>query len=200
MSYIYKITNNINQKVYIGKTERSVEVRWREHLKEYNTDNLNRPLYNAMKKYGKEHFSIFLIEECDSSISSEREQYWISVFNSYYKGYNATLGGEGRFSVNSDLIFELFNQGKSATEICKITGHSLVTVSNIIKSIEENIEIFNQRWHAATSKPVVMLDKDTGEEIRVFNSAHEAMKYCNKNGHGHISAVCLGKKKNCFWL
>ena len=56
MGFIYKITNNINQKSYIGKTERSIEVRYKEHLRHRNY--LNLPLYKAFNKYGIENFSI----------------------------------------------------------------------------------------------------------------------------------------------
>ena len=112
MSYIYKIKNDINDKVYIGKTNRDVGVRWEEHCKQYNQDVFNRPLYCAMKKYGTEHFSAVVFEECDKSIASSREQFWINAYNSYYNGYNATFGGEGRPSVNSDIVFDLFHQGR----------------------------------------------------------------------------------------
>ena len=48
-----------------------------------------------MRKYGIEHFTIEAIEECPINILSEREKYWISEFDSYHNGYNATLGGDG---------------------------------------------------------------------------------------------------------
>ena len=93
MPYIYKITNINTNKVYIGKTSRTIQERWKEHCKQFNQDALNRPLYNAMKKYGVDNFLIEVVEECDESILSIREQYWIDAYNSYYDGYNATLGG-----------------------------------------------------------------------------------------------------------
>lgn len=77
MGYIYKITNDINQKSYIGKTEYSIEKRFKEHCSESEQErSWNRPLYRAMRKYGIEHFSISLIEETDNT--AEAEQYWIS--------------------------------------------------------------------------------------------------------------------------
>ena len=48
--YIYKITNLINQKAYIGKTVGSIEERWKEHQKEATRQRAeNRPLYKALK-------------------------------------------------------------------------------------------------------------------------------------------------------
>ena len=53
MSYIYKIINDINDKVYIGKTNFSLEKRFREHCQDAFRDrNEKRPLYAAMRKYG----------------------------------------------------------------------------------------------------------------------------------------------------
>ena len=57
MAYIYKITNRINQKVYIGQTSFSVEKRWKEHVQDINK-HLDRPLYRALSKYGIENFSV----------------------------------------------------------------------------------------------------------------------------------------------
>ena len=65
MSYIYKITNQINGKLYIGKTNRTIQERFKEHCRDYlKRGNEKRPLYSAMKKYGIRNFSIESIEEC----------------------------------------------------------------------------------------------------------------------------------------
>ena len=101
MGYIYKITNDINNKVYIGLTDLDNPIdRWTKHISEYNAARTytKRPLYDAMYKYGIEHFHFEIIEKTDNL--QEREQYWIKYYRSYIgfddcKGYNATLGGEG---------------------------------------------------------------------------------------------------------
>ena len=74
MAYIYQIINDINKKIYVGKTEFSIEKRFKEHCKDaFSERNEKRPLYLAMQKYGVEHFHIELIEETD--ILEEREIY-----------------------------------------------------------------------------------------------------------------------------
>lgn len=76
MAYIYKITNDINNKVYIGKTLLSIEKRFKEHCKDYKREGKEkRPLYRAMNKYGIEHFSIEEIEECNYNVINDREKY-----------------------------------------------------------------------------------------------------------------------------
>ena len=54
--YIYLIENKINEKKYIGKTYLNIEKRWKQHCND--SKRFNRPLYQAMKKYGIENFSI----------------------------------------------------------------------------------------------------------------------------------------------
>ena len=95
MPYIYKITNLINGKLYIGKTSNSIKERWREHRNSINTANSwDRSIYQAIRKYGKENFSWEIIEECSKEELDNKEIYWISYYNSYKNGYNQTTGGE----------------------------------------------------------------------------------------------------------
>ena len=138
MAYIYKIVNQINNKVYIGKTLRTVEERWKEHSKDYmRRDYENRPLYNAMKKYGIENFSIEQVEECDYEIVNEREKYWIEKFGSFKYGYNATIGGDGKAYADYNLIFSLWQQGKNNLEIQTILGYDTQTIRIALK--EKNL-------------------------------------------------------------
>ena len=92
---IYKITNKINGLIYIGCTINSLEQRFSEHLYRcFKTDYKSR-LYNSIKKYGQENFSIDLIVECDVNVIYETEKKYINEYNSYHNGMNSTFGGEG---------------------------------------------------------------------------------------------------------
>ena len=74
--FIYKITNEVNNKVYIGKTLFSIDKRFKQHKEDSQKENEEiRPLYRAMKKYGIEKFHIEKIEECPLELLSEREKY-----------------------------------------------------------------------------------------------------------------------------
>lgn len=89
---IYKITNIINGKCYIGQSV-DIRKRWRAHLRVANTDfNL---LHRAFQKYGVENFTFEIIEYCARKELNEREKYWINYYDSHNpdKGYNMTDGG-----------------------------------------------------------------------------------------------------------
>ena len=63
LPYLYKITNKINGKVYIGKTSLTVEERYKEHLQDYKKDTKEkRPLYDAFNKYGIDNFFVTELE------------------------------------------------------------------------------------------------------------------------------------------
>lgn len=89
---IYKITNNINGKYYIGKSK-NIKIRWKQHRSATDSS----PLHQAIKKYGKDNFSIEILEKCLPEELNDKEIYWIKQYNGYLNSecYNATLGGDG---------------------------------------------------------------------------------------------------------
>lgn len=93
---IYKITNNVNNKIYIGQSI-NIEKRWQHHKLEANNKNQNQYNYlihRAFRKYGIKNFSFEIIEECLSNELNDKEKYWIKYYNSYKNGYNMTAGGD----------------------------------------------------------------------------------------------------------
>lgn len=93
---IYLITNAVNGKVYVGKTEKSVEQRFYEHKGNARRGGEFR-LSQAIRKHGHENFSISEIEKVTGEIAADRERFWIAHHRSkqYAHGYNMTDGGEG---------------------------------------------------------------------------------------------------------
>ena len=212
MSKIYKIVNDINEKVYVGKTEVSLEKRFAEHCRDYQKrEEEKRPLYNAMKKYGIEHFSIELIEECNSEIASLREQYWIGFYKSYTEGYNATLGGDGKAYIDREEIFKLWSNGKTLKEITELVNHDSGWISVILQSNgvdkTEIAKRSQKHWGDRAPRKVNMLDKNTNEILNVFESTRAAARYLidkkslnpkSESGYSsHIGEVCNGKRKTC---
>lgn len=91
---IYKITNTINGKIYIGQSIEP-EYRFRKHKEASKRPrNYECVLYDAMTKYGVENFVMEIIEK-DVENYNEREQYWIKMLNSLRpNGYNIAAGGD----------------------------------------------------------------------------------------------------------
>lgn len=93
---IYKITNLINGKVYIGLTTRLLRERFASHLCMAFSEkkDLHCKFHNALRKYGKENFKVEQIDSAESKEELDRkEQYWISYYNSIEEGYNMKEGG-----------------------------------------------------------------------------------------------------------
>lgn len=96
--YIYKITNVVNGKIYIGKTEKTVETRFAEHLSNVKVGKKQSKLYSAMKHYGVENFTVEEIDTADDRDSlCEKEIFYIKAYNSQDDsiGYNVADGGNG---------------------------------------------------------------------------------------------------------
>ena len=111
MGLIYKITNCINEKSYIGKTTITLEHRLKKHKESALTKDTK--FYRAVRKYGWENFRIEVLQDNipDSKIN-ERERYWISYYNTFKEGYNSTIGGDGGRRSTDD---EIIHYGKMAT-------------------------------------------------------------------------------------
>lgn len=88
---IYKITNTINGKCYIGQSV-NIERRWNEHRSSSRLGSSSPLLYKAIRKYGLSKFIFEIVEECSIDLLDNRETYWISKLN---PEYNMTIGGVG---------------------------------------------------------------------------------------------------------
>ena len=97
---IYKITNKINNKVYIGQVvaKKGLAKRWKRHV-DTAKSGANYLISIAIRKYGEDNFTIEEIDTADSREElNEKEIYWISYYQSFTdrnKGYNMTSGGDG---------------------------------------------------------------------------------------------------------
>lgn len=95
--WVYKITNLINDKGYVGITT-NLELRWKAHKKAYNYPYIKNPLYSAMRKYGLNNFKFEIIRDNIGSTEElgELERYYIKQYNTHISqhGYNLTWGGE----------------------------------------------------------------------------------------------------------
>lgn len=180
MAYIYKITNTVNSKVYVGQTHNALNERWRAH--KYYSKFSTAPLYRAMRKHGIDKFHIEIIEECKQSELNDREIYWIKQYNSYGNtGYNATRGGKGHWKYEEDYVRALWDAGSNLTKIHKETKICKNTIKKILGDYKPYIEQKEERYRIASSdktyesKPVKQYSMD-GEYLETYKSISEASR------------------------
>ena len=199
MAYIYKITNKITNKSYIGQTNLCIEKRFAEHIRASRLEkNKNRPLYIAFNEYGISNFILEMIEETDNP--NEREKYWISYFNSFNDGYNATKGGEGFSTLDYQKIYQVWLQHNKCgmTELSKITGHDIHYLKAIIQSFGEKVMTFQETVRKNYGKKVNQYDKNF-VLIQSFETISDAERSLGKKPYStHIRDVCNGKRKTAF--
>lgn len=156
---IYKIVNDINNKIYIGQTVNTLKKRFSGHCCYSKSDRSgNMYIKRAIHKYGKEHFKIELIEECSLEQLNEREKYWIAYYDSYNNGYNLTTGGQdfNNFASNSlenTIDIKKFEEyiiefKPLAIEVAKHFGICKCSVYNLIHKLNNPnliLESYNPR-------------------------------------------------------
>lgn len=104
MNHVYKATNTVNGKCYIGITSRSVGERWDEHCSRARCGQRRSRIYDAIRKYGKDRFEVTTIDstDCEDTVR-ELETKYIKEFDSYENGYNCNLGGNGHLVMPDEL-------------------------------------------------------------------------------------------------
>lgn len=200
MGYIYCITNKINNNKYIGKTTRSISLRWKEHIRDSRLKRDNSPIHNAIRKYGINNFNIEEIEEVPNKILNEREKFWISYYNT---SYNVTIGGDGssfkRISCEYEEVIADYKKTKSMNQTAKNLGISRRAVYDILKKF--NIPKFpsncKQKTKPKNQKTIGMYDKNTLELLQVFESAKAAGRAINKND-SNINKCCKGERNIAY--
>lgn len=146
---VYKITNLITDKVYIGLTTRSISKRWEGHLDKAFYQNSDNYLHNSIRKYGKENFTIEEIDGANSlSELNYLEKHYICKFNSLApNGYNLLNGGDV-FKHHRNTIDKLRKKvsSKFSSILCVTNGIVYESISeasrklNITrKSINDNV-------------------------------------------------------------
>ena len=91
---IYKCQNKINNKIYIGKTIKTLNSRKKQHYRDSKIHDFK--FHRALKKYKESDFEWSEIDTTNNKeCLSKKEIYWIKYYNSFKDGYNSTLGGEG---------------------------------------------------------------------------------------------------------
>ena len=173
--FIYKISNNINSKVYIGQTIRPIEERFKRHINDATNYILDTHFARAIRKYGKENFHI---EEIDKANNQEelnlKEQYWIRYYDSINNGYNETDAlykcGGNTYKSKSEEEMLLIGQKISSTKL---------------------------RGENPNSKSIKCRNVDTKEEL-FFDSMVDCKNYFDEKTHRFITTRVLHKTKSLY--
>lgn len=174
---IYKITNLVNGKVYIGQTIKGFNKRKRTHVYELlNNRHNNKKLQNAWNKYGSKNFEFSIIEFCEESALDEKERYYIQKYNSFRFGYNMTIGGK---------------------QVMQNRSHSLETRKKF-SEIRKSLWIDNEYKERMMNRPVYYGSESSRatrviciNDQRIFDSMMEAGEYYGI-GMKKVSSCCTG--------
>ncbi|MDE6967215.1 MAG: GIY-YIG nuclease family protein [Clostridia bacterium] len=211
---IYKLTNKINGKIYIGLTTRTLEQRLNQHHYDCR-HGVDRPLYRAMRKYGEDAFASEIIDTAQSLEElKEKEQYWIKYYDSYGshgKGYNATWGGDTstrnsvgytQISLIDGHIIQSFESAEECNKTLKPCttqrADKVVTTTQYLDYVvvkTSNIESLTQeeiKDYAFSLRPKIIcqLDKE-GNLIRRWINSSDILKV-----HPEYTKSCIF---NCLW-
>ncbi len=223
---IYKHTNLINGKVYIGQTKQAPNNRWKNGSG-YLKDQRLSVFALAIKKYNWTNFSHEIIESNieTQELANEREMYWIKYYNSYIgfdntNGYNMTLGGDSGehlgypvYQIDKDTM-RVINEFPSTSEASRFFGNGEANASQIRRCCDgekhsckgyfwcykKNYSLDWKPKDNALLSPVYQLD-DNYEIIKRYDSITEA---ANINGfsRGSIMSCCQRKQQKAngyYW-
>lgn len=176
MMGIYKITNILNNKCYIGQSI-NIERRWEEHL--YRNTHCTFLRY-AIAKYGKDAFTFEVLEECSQNQLNEREQYWIKYYNSYGEnGYNLTMGGDGMIKYSVEAIYETYLKTNSMAKTANEIGCHINTVRKVLHEFNINLSDQQQDKSVERINPLTLKIEATyssiGEAARAMGVDHTAI-------------------------
>ena len=175
---IYKATNMINGKCYIGKTVRPLKVRMKRHFRD--AIYLNQTIFHrAIVKYGENNFKFTIIDKANNPEElNEKEIYWIKYYKSFIhdsdcNGYNMTIGGDG----TSGEFHPFFGR--------EVPNETKEKIRNTLKAR-------NGGRNLALSKAVYQFTLE-GHLINRHASISDAHRYLGLKSGGHVSIACRGR-------
>lgn len=220
MNRIYKITNQINGKVYIGLTTQGIKRRWSEHLYRFNSCEREHALYLAMRKYGIENFDIESIQKTDDPNElPELEMKHIQENDSLNNGYNMTCGGDFISDETREKLRKIFTGrnitwgkkivatkrerfkewpcGKVSGSDSKMAKHYLVKHPCGKTEVFKGLRGFSREHNLSHNLLLATLNKKQNHHkgyvlLETFNDYHEN-EYTQAGGNGGCSVALAGQ-------
>lgn len=217
MGFIYKVTNTVNGKVYIGQTRNTISSRWTSHKCHAKCDNkLNSNLHRAIRKYGVDSFVVEEVEQCDNELLNEREIYWIQHYDSIKSGYNIAKGGLGYIHdavpvAQFDMDGNYVQTFPSVNDIASSMNVRPQAIYNVCDGYSPSFGGYQWKYLPDAEKcgmklkklkvcpKKVMVHQYTmgGNYIASFESISSAMYQFGAKGTGGIRACCEGRNRYC---
>lgn len=203
--HIYKATNQVNGKFYIGMTSHTIEKRWGEHVRHARYKSNNGHFYRAIRKHGKDNFKIEVLFTENSKKSAVESE--ILMILDLSPEYNSTLGGdgthghlitpEGRKKMREANIGNKYNLGRKWT-IEQRLHMSQKKKGCLAPPLSEKMILSranNMRKSAISRRIKVLCLNDSV----IYNSVTEAANAYSLN-KSSVSKICLGKRNSAFGL
>lgn len=209
LKYIYKITNKLNNKSYIGQTKDYIR-RFQEHRKMSSLKNSNYIclLYRAFNKYGLDNFSFGILEITENY--NEREIYYIKLFDSVKNGYNITKGGENPPLIcgeDSNLSNHTQNEIEQIINDLKNTNKSYKDIA--LEYNYDNVGSISRincglTWHQGNEtyplRQICLEDEQVKEIINRLKNTNDSQKIIAKDfgiARSTVTMINIGKN---HWL
>lgn len=169
---VYKITNHINGKVYIGQSI-NIKVRWKDHINSLNRgDSSCTLLQRAWNKYGQENFSFEVLELCNKDMLDQIEIKYIELYDSCNKGYNIESGGNANKHLSEETKRKIGNANrgrKMSKETLQKMSESRMGEKNPMYGQTHSEEARKKISKAHKGKPGHPTSDETKELIRRAN-------------------------------
>jgi len=197
MAFIYKITNNINQKFYIGFTGQKIPMRrFNQHLSSARSERKNnQPIVRAIRKYGEENFSFEILLEGEEKFLLNVEE--PRLIKELKPEYNSTLGGEGilgyKHTEETKIKCGLSTLGRKESEEHKRWRSQKIKEGWKNQNVNKKIEVSNSKLNSNSQRIEIEI-----EGIK-FKSINDAARWAmDKYGIGRNTAIRYIKEGRSF--
>lgn len=179
---IYRITNLVNVKTYIGQSI-DIKRRFCDHRCISHESNIH--LKRALKKYGKDNFKYEVLEECDVSELDEREIYYISTLK---PEYNVASGGQGSHKTLPEEVRQVISQKSKEQWQRKSDEEKMYIIKHNLKGQPKGHPV-----SAETRKK--LRDKNLGKKQSAETINKRKQTFIEKKKNGYVQTNASHKKK-----
>lgn len=193
-SGVYKWTNKINGKIYIGSSA-DLSKRLRNY---FNTSYLSAfkhimLIYKALLAHGFENFKLDILEYCEPSELIKREQYYIDLLKPEYNILKVAGSNLG-IKRNAETVEKIRAAALNRTEEALAKNRAHLKNLNASQKHKDHLAKLNTSLEhiSKTAIPVCVINKDNGERVE-YISLRQAAKFYNV--HPETARRCINGNK-----